>query len=844
MENIKSIARVFGINSRPTVTPDNYLERLYFGPDKSGLEYLQKARGFVNSVIQHFKLGLDEYGDIAIPIFKSGQLIDYKYRGIKEKTFRRHEGSENWVLNEVAFDTCTDQGYIICVEGEFDAIALWQLGFKNVVSTTGGAQGGTPWVRNVPEQVKVYINYDNDEPGQEAARKLADKLGIQRCYNVILTCKDANDFMLGGGTHDQYQEILNKSERFKIQNVYKISEVIDNLEKNKLPRVPVFSEMVTKCMNGGIPSQSLVVISGDTGVGKCFGKGTKILMHDGSVKNVEHIVKGDVIMGDDSTPRNILSTTKGIDTLYRVKSVKGDEYIVNSQHILSLKSTNAPKRNLRKGIIVNISVLEYLNRGRIFKHLHKGWRTGVEFEEKELPIEPYFMGLWLGDGNSGDPRITTMDDEIKDYLRDHAIKIGLSYHERTKSGTEAVGISTSDDKKGLNKNTISYRLRKLGVLNNKHIPDIYKVNSRKNRLSLLAGLIDSDGSLGHNCFGITQKNNRLTEDILYLCRSLGLAAYSKKVRKSIKSIGFTGTYNNITITGEIADVPTILKRKQAHKRIQKKDVLVSAINVSEIGNGDYYGFEIDGNKLFLLSDFTVVHNSTILTNFLNYHAGVQKKPVLLISLENDIYFTVQRILEIKLEKPYAQFTKEDWIKVRTDMLDYPFYIDTSMETYSLDRLEKIIDQAKKLYDIEFLGFDHIGFLPTRDDPKEISQMMRGLKLISRNNRIITYVVSHINRDKDDGYPTLKRLKGSSSIEQDSDIVMFVVPTEAGHEVSIDKARMSPRYFRVPIYFNGDTGVMKDDYSRSISRNGEVIPNDPIMPKIQQDIAPEDKSIDY
>jgi hypothetical protein len=158
-------------------------------------------------------------------------------------------------------------------------------------------------------------------------------------------------------------------------------------------------------------------------------------------------------------------------------------------------------------------------------------------------------------------------------------------------------------------------LRKYNLLNNKHIPHVYKCNSRDIQLELLAGLIDSDGSL---CVGggydIIQKNETLLDDIIFLARSLGFAAYKTKCQKSCMYKGEkkTGTYYRTTIHGEgVEYIPVKLERKKANKRKQIKNVLNTGIKVIPLEEDEYYGFQIDGNSRFLLGDFTVTHNTSL-----------------------------------------------------------------------------------------------------------------------------------------------------------------------------------------------------------------------------------------
>ena len=153
--------------------------------------------------------------------------------------------------------------------------------------------------------------------------------------------------------------------------------------------------------------RGLAVLTGPVGIGKCLGRGTPVLMHDGTVRAVEDVRVGDRLMGPDSTPRTVLSLAHGTDRLYRIMPVKGDPYVVNEPHILSLKLTGGDGRS--QGEVVNLSVRDYLARAENFKRNVKGYRVGVEFDAQPVTLEPYFLGLWLGDGASDTPRIHTTD---------------------------------------------------------------------------------------------------------------------------------------------------------------------------------------------------------------------------------------------------------------------------------------------------------------------------------------------------------------------------------------------------------------------------------------------------
>src|SRR5690606_16846292 len=227
-------------------------------------------------------------------------------------------------------------------------------------------------------------------------------------------------------------------------------------------------------------------------MGKCLGKGTRVLMYDGSLKKVEDVVAGDLLMGDDSTPRRVRSIARGRERMYWVHQNHGISYRVNESHILSLKRSRREGGHT-PGEVLNITVRDYLAKSDKFKSNYKGYKVAVEFEEKPLPLTPYFMGLWLGDGHSYSSRITSADEEVIAYLREYALESELElveYHHEGKTGNYGITKGCQGQK---NFYSVQAELRKLDVLQNKHTPKDFLIHSSANRLQLLAGLIDSDG---------------------------------------------------------------------------------------------------------------------------------------------------------------------------------------------------------------------------------------------------------------------------------------------------------------------------------------------------------------
>jgi len=349
------------------------------------------------------------------------------------------------------------------------------------------------------------------------------------------------------------------------------------------------------------------VLSIPPGFGKCLGKDTPVMMHDGSIKMVQDIQVGQLLMGDDSTPRTVLSTCTGYEQLYRVVPVKGDPYIVNESHVLSLRS-NEPGKN--KGKIFDISVTDYLKLSESAKWHLKGYRVPVTFKHKEVPLDPYMFGYWLGDGSSCSAVISSQESPVLKFFDSKLKEYNLTL-EYTSQYDYRI--------KGPKPNYFYKTLQDLNVLKNKHIPPLYKYNSRDVQLQVLAGIIDSDGSAMLGGWDIIQKNENILDDVIFLARSLGFAAYKKQCQKTCTNAPGgpkTGTYYRCTISGRgVDEVPCKVRRKQLDPRIQVKNVLNVGINLEKLDVGEYFGFEIDGNRRFLLGDFTVTHNTTIALAF-------------------------------------------------------------------------------------------------------------------------------------------------------------------------------------------------------------------------------------
>lgn len=351
----------------------------------------------------------------------------------------------------------------------------------------------------------------------------------------------------------------------------------------------------------------------------CLGKDVEVLMFDGSTKLSQEIRVGDVLMGPDSCPRNVLKIDSGISNLYEVSPKKGEKWVCNDEHIFTVHDQYITRsmrlyNSAKTSDIVDKHIKEILkfqkSNGEI-GHL-KLVRTGVEFEEKELPVDPYLLGLWLAEGtkHKGSPHfsICKQDSDIIDYLLSYPLPEGIECKIKDDSENCVQVRFVGSGSKNIFREEFKKCVDKSG---NVFIPQNYLINSKENRLRLLAGLLDGDGYKKSDgcCFSISTKWESLGKGIIYLVRSLGLYPSYKWKRSTIKSRNFEAYYLRIGISGHTEIIPNVLSRKKASKRKQIKDVLHTGFSLKSIGKGAWFGFTVDGDNRYLLGDFTITHNS-------------------------------------------------------------------------------------------------------------------------------------------------------------------------------------------------------------------------------------------
>ncbi len=407
-----------------------------------------------------------------------------------------------------------------------------------------------------------------------------------------------------------------------------------------------------------------IIVTGYVGVGKCQPKGSKILMANGSWKDIENIKVGNEVIsqntkGNTTYEKVIALHNRFEEDCYDILEEHSNKllYSCAGNHEIPLFKNNPLNRCYDYKIInaKNLSKFSQKCKNRFYSLSS----FPLEFKSEEPKIEPYSLGVWLGDGHFSHNEYKKSNPNFN---KDNTIN---GYWKTLKSGKT---IWTKKHYKNIHRLEYLYRLsRQLGITSDdfdiikevskfypimsiyqkkdttaknyrfsmngklakqlielglegkgsgtKFIPSSCLIASKKFRLKLLAGIIDTDGYISkNNSLSVTTKSKQLAEDIRNLTFSLGGQSTIKKIKKGIKKIGFAGEYYYIKIS--FSD-NTILNLKVKRKKNRLKKVSYNRnhiyIKCFKGSPSMVYGFSITGkSKLYITDNWMLTHNSTFL----------------------------------------------------------------------------------------------------------------------------------------------------------------------------------------------------------------------------------------
>ncbi|RDI30465.1 replicative DNA helicase [Rhodococcus sp. AG1013] len=520
--------------------------------------------------------------------------------------------------------------------------------------------------------------------------------------------------------------------------------------------VPTGFAELDEVTNGLHPGQ-MIIVAARPGVGKALALDTPLATPTGWTTMGE-VAVGDQLIDAHGKPTTVVAATEVMTDrpCYEVEFSDGTVLVADEQHQW-LTETLADESVRTTGEIA--ASLRSLDGERA--HSVTNTRP-LRLPAQDLAVPPYSFGAWLGDAESVDPEIVMrIEGEQAEY--------------------------------DLSSDTLAFGLRTLGVLGNKHIPVQYLRGSETQRRAVLAGLLDTDGTVTHGGsvqFSVTSE--RLVRDVEELIVSLGYRCQlsTKRVngRTDASSTAFTLTF---ATDDEVFGLPrkALLhkERRAGHGTARSGSRYI--VDVRKIDSVPVRCVEVDNADHLYLAGRSMVptHNSTIGMDFMRSCSIKHGMASVIFSLEMSKTEIVMRLLsaeaKIKLsDMRSGKMTDDDWTRLArrmSEISEAPLYIDDSPNLTMMEIRAKA-RRLKQKHDIKLIVIDYLQLMSSgkkvESRQQEVSEFSRSLKLLAKELEVPVVAICQLNRgpeQRTDKRPQVSDLRESGSLEQDADMVMLL-----------------------------------------------------------------------
>lgn len=396
----------------------------------------------------------------------------------------------------------------------------------------------------------------------------------------------------------------------------------------------------------------MVILLASRQLGKALSLETPIPLAAGGYTTMGEIKVGDIILDGNGNPTNVIAAT-GImynHNCYKLEFDNGDTSIIaDEDHLWKVSNSTAKFADKIKTTKELYDIQEKLKNWHHASSCRISIPENIKFtSHDELPIHPYILGLWLGDGTTDAGNISCHEEDYWSYC-EILQENGYEYSDlRYQQGSDCSGTFTIYG--------LITTLRENNLLGNKHIPDKYLYSSVDTRLELLRGLMDSDGYCMNKCgtCQFYQKDIKLLSQVRYLLNSLGLKnKYTNRIINNEK-------YNQLTFTTDKYYVFNLQRKydRQDCSGFMRENKNVYLKNISKIDSVPVRCIQVaNQDGMFLCGESMIpTHNSTIAAGILAWAAT---------------FFPSNRIVIFNFQKSAAQ---ENLKKVKYTIRNLPTWM--------------------------------------------------------------------------------------------------------------------------------------------------------------------------
>ena len=612
--------------------------------------------------------------------------------------------------------------------------------------------------------------------------------------------------------------------------------------------VPTGFRELDQLTNGLHPGQ-MIVIAARPAVGKALALDTPLPTPTGWTTMGEVRV-GDELLAADGRPTTVVAATAVMTgrPCYQVTFDDGTSLVTDALHEWVTDTRQSRRGNAAPAVRTTQEIAATLRHTAADRRLNHSVDLALPLDlpPARLPIDPYVLGIWLGDGHASGAGITTADPEIVMRLEGAGLRLRpsgrMGYTVRL--AEQARCLDCGSPSSGLRRcaschadhGSFTALLRGLGVLGDKHVPSVYLRSSEPQRRALLAGLLDSDGTVtGTGSVQFAVRSPALAEGFRELVTSLGYrcGVSTKRVRGRTEA-----TSPCWVVTFTTPDDVFVLTRKQlVHKerrgpgtsRLRRRYVVDArpvpsvAVRCVEIA---------DPSHLYLATRSLVpTHNSTLGLDIARSAAIHHHQATVIFSLEMSRTEITTRLISaeagIKLQAlRNGRLQDTDWQKIARVLgqtNSAPLFIDDS-PNMTLPEIRAKCRRLKQQHDLKLVVLDYLQLMSSgkrvESRQQEVSEFSRALKLLAKELEVPVIAISQLNRgpeQRTDKKPQMSDLRESGAIEQDADMVMLL------HREDIyDKDnRPGEADFIIAKHRNGPTDTITVVFQGHYSRFGDM-----------------------